>query len=356
MTDLQARLKEFDLNVWNHSEDDFQLSFDARDPLSSTEQAALSALIDEVRRKGSEAALAATIRAQINSLGEGHFFLLLQLCGLTRNKIITDLKAASRSGPRRMKFPSTHLGIVASEKAWGQAGPYLVKRLQPILIKLAEYQDPASAFEAVSRATWPGFIRQERAKRQGHEAEARLARVLRRVGVPFEPGEKADNPMCRDVIISGVSFDLVVPEAGAPKVCFKATVHTSNIGQYGESKDHLEIDEAKRMLDEAHSDSAERPVLIALVDGIGFKSNRAGLEGVLSKADEFCQFQTLWKAVVVCARRQGMAISLAMPPGERENFGAFLSRWLPDPASVIEFAGTDPGAGWVMAGSAFVKV
>lgn len=78
----------------------------------------------------------------------------------------------------------------------------------------------------------------------GHEAEFRLARLLQDCNVSFVPLEKASNPLCRDETIDGVSYDLVVPSAQDARLRVKSTVHTANIGQYGESKDALEIREA----------------------------------------------------------------------------------------------------------------
>ncbi len=107
-----------------------------------------------------------------------------------------------------------------------------------------------SAFEALNQATYPGWIRQQWAKLSGHEAEYRLAVLLDECGFPFEPQEKKDNPLCQDATVFNVSFDVVVPNAREPRMCVKATVHTSNIGQFGESKDALEMSEAAGMLDE----------------------------------------------------------------------------------------------------------
>jgi hypothetical protein len=153
-----------------------------------------------------------------------------------------------------------------------------------------------------------------------------MATMLSECEIPFEPKEKADNPLCPDEQINGVSFDIVVPDAENPRVCMKATVHTSNIGQFGESKDHLEIDEARRMLD-SDFDAKDRPLLLALVDGIGFTSNRAGLDGVLRKADEFCQYGTLWKAAVICASAVKMNIQIELPDAEAKRHDAFLKRF-----------------------------
>lgn len=185
------------------------------------------------------------------------------------------------------------------------------------------------AMEALNQATWPGFIRQERAKRSGHEAEGRVALLLLSARMQFEPAEKADNPLCRDAQIDGLSFDIVVPNVKKPKLLFKATVHTSNIGQYGESKDHLEVDEARRWIDGKYG-ANDRPVLVALIDGVGFESNRAGLDGVLEKADEFCQFRTIWKILVLASSALERKLTLLLPKTELVYFQDFLavhSKW-----------------------------
>ena len=108
-------------------------------------------------------------------------------------------------------------------------------------------------------------------------------------------------------------------------MCVKATVHTANIGQYGESKDKMEIEEAAEMLRRHFGNDA--PALVALIDGIGFRSNRAGLNGVLEGADEFCQFQSIWKAAAGAASRLGRSIAVALPSDDVPNHEAFLARY-----------------------------
>ena len=67
--------------------------------------------------------------------------------------------------------------------------------------------------------------------------------------------------------------------------------------------------------------SAPAPMLVAFVDGVGFKSNMAGLEAVLNNADEFIQFATCWKLLVIAARVFGTAVDLWIPdPGKHEAF------------------------------------
>lgn len=322
--ELAARIREFSQNIWNHSEDQFQASFDTRPPIPPEDITYLRQLIDHAR-SGSPGAFASLLRTQLLQRREAYFFLLLQLCGLTRSKVIGDLKAAHPNAGAKGRLPGTHMGLVTDSASWNVTGPYLTTRLLPIAEYVSRYDDPEPALQAINLATWPGFIRQERAKRQGHEAEGRLAQLLAALDLPFEPVGKAVNPLCADATVAGVSFDLVVPSVAAPRVCIKSTVHTSNIGQFGESKDHLEVDEARRHLDERFSPES-RPVLLALIDGIGFNSNRAGLTGVLEKADEFCQFRTIWKAVVLAAEASSRRIRLHLPPESIAAHRSFLER------------------------------
>lgn len=131
----------------------------------------------------------------------------------------------------------------------------------------------------------------------------------------------------------------------------KSTVHTANIGQYGESKDDLEIREAADAIAKENASGANI-TLLGFIDGVGFESNRAGLEGVLSKADEFCQFRTIWKAAVIAANKSGEALRIALPLEQLKLFTSFQRRWKMD----LEAAPTDPAKlkDWVPAGDAFV--
>ncbi len=323
METLDHRRAEFAANVWNHADDPFQMSFDERPPLSVAEVEALREVISTVLDESPERSAQIIGRALARDpVLMGH---CLQLVGLTRNKIIQDLKAATRTGAVKVQVPSSYKGLPSSN-AWKYAGPYLTKKLQTVFLPFAGDRTVLdAAIEALNQATWPGYIRQERAKRSGHEAEFRIAALHLACGIPFEPEEKAQNPLCRDLIIGDVSFDLVIPGAARPAVCIKSTVHTSNIGQYGESKDHLEVDEAKRMLDNAYG-SNDRPVLLAFIDGVGFESNRAGLHGVLEKADEFCQFNTIWKAIMISSTKMSTPMTFIMPKNSRIAHSAFLSR------------------------------
>lgn len=317
---LAERRREFNKNVWDHSKDPFQLQFDVRRKLNQNELDVLQAVAEEVKRTDDDAVLSAFLKKHIAENGKELTAVLLQVCGLTRSKIISDLKASSAG----VSVPSSY-GRLHLDDSWQKSGPYLAASLRRVFQPLTAPFDEG-AFEAINQATYPGYIRQERAKRSGHEAEYRLAVLMQNTGLPFEPVAKSENPLCADQIIHGVSFDLVVPSADVPKLVIKSTVHTSNIGQYGESKDDLEVKEAKEMLLNNYQPK-DRPVLLALIDGVGFWSNRAGLNGVLTSADEFCQFSTLWKAVVIAADRMGLQSHLFGPVDYFSEFQAFLSRY-----------------------------
>ena len=315
---LDERRREFFSHVWDHTVDAFQAKFDERRPLTASEVACLQRLVTAIGKGEPDPVLSRLIREEIQTSRDDILSLLLQLVGSTRNKILTDLKA------KKIKTPSDYRQLPNGAEAWAVAGPYLASRLRTVLGSIAK-GGTAGALEAVNQATYPGYIRQQRAKLQGHEAEARLAGLLLVCEIPFQPEEKAENPLCRDAQILGVSFDLVIPSIASPKVCFKATVHTSNIGQYGESKDALEAEEAKAKLEKHFG--PKRPTLVVLIDGVGFSSNAAGLNGVLTSADEFCQFATLWKAAVIGSHACGRTLTLRLSTENQRRHNAFLRRY-----------------------------
>ena len=324
MPNVEDRRKEFFKNIWNHANDPFQAQFDERRPLTKDELGFLEKIVALIHEFNDDDDLGREIFKKINK-DPDNLLLILQLCGVTRSKIITDLTAAAASIKPSPKIPGKYAGVARNEEVWKFAGPYLAKWVRKVLGVLTT-ENLSLAAEALNQATWSGFIRQERAKRSGHEGEYRLATLLATCEIPFVPIEKADNPLCPDVQINGVSFDIVVPNIEAPVMCVKATVHTSNIGQFGESKVHLEVSEAKQMLDE-HFEGDERPCLLALIDGVGFTSNQAGLNGVLEKADEFCQYRTLWKAAVIAASLTEIPLRLELPQEIIDEYEEFLNHY-----------------------------
>lgn len=321
---LSERLAEFEEFVWIHTDDAFQQKFDTATDISEAVRHGLDSLIQLVERGADEEELAAQIAKAHSDVGPGFLEKVIQLVGLTRNKLVTDVDAIGRAAGLTNPPPRTYGAIPGKPGHWPLAARELSSRFLavfgPSAGASAELRD--GVIETVNRATWPGYIRQERAKRSGHEAEARLARICKAVGLPFEPKEKAEQDIAADVQVGRESFDLVFPDAKRPGACVIATVHTANIGQYGESKDARDITAAKAALAELPS----KPLVIALADGLGFRSNRAGLEGVLRTADEFCQFRTIWKAVVVAAAvAKTRSVSLWLPDPDR--FAEFLKRY-----------------------------
>ncbi len=339
---------EFFRSVWNHSEDEFQAAFDERRLLNIKETTLLKHISELFDAGESDESVARYLGSVLSGSDKKLIEVLLQICGITRNKILQDIKASASTRRRQLKL-SNHLALASHAPTWGIAGPYLVKKLRKVLHH-GNISDPrVKLLEALNQATWPGYIRQERAKRSGHEAEYRIATLMNKCGIPFVPEEKADNPLCRDAMWNEVSFDIIVPDMRAPKVCIKSTVHTSNIGQYGESKDHLEIDEARRMIDQLPG--AQRPTLVGFIDGVGFESNSAGLNGVLDKADEFCQFSTIWKLPVIAAAKLGRKCQIFLSSELQNQHRAFLDRYVDS----IEILPAPPPNG-VEAGNAVVKL
>lgn len=318
---LKERRAEYDANVWDHTTDAFQMEFDFRRPLDEDELKMLAAITSCIWNGATDAELAREIK-RIVGKDESRLFVVMQQAGLTRNKIVQDLRAASAQ--LSLKVPGKPIGILLSTAAWKVGGPYLAARLRKVLEPVAALEDPMPAFEAINQATWPHWIRQERAKRQGHEAEYRVAIILDSLGIPFVPEQKSENPLCADAQIDGESYDLVVADVSRPVMVMKSTVQTANIGQFGESKAHLEVTQAQAALKNRFDTP---PILLAMVDGVGFRSNIAGLEGVLANADEFCQFKTIWKAPVIAASQLGLPLSLALPEAAILTHASFLGRY-----------------------------
>lgn len=348
MSKVKRRIAEFNLNVWNHAEDVFQMSFDERRFLTYDEITFLKKITNLIGDLTKDAESLVFLQSKFLSDEGKSLELLLQICGLTRNKILQDLKAMVGSNRAGLSL-SSYKNLYTNSQSWALAGKYLLKKMRTVLLAGNEGQVTDRVFQALNQATWPGYIRQERAKRSGHEAEGRMATLLSNIKIGFEPLEKADNPMCRDIQINSVSFDLVVPSANNPHICVKSTVHTANIGQYGESKDHLEIDEARRMIDSLSN--KVKPTLVAFVDGVGFESNRAGLEGVLEKSDEFVQFKSIWKLVVMSAHAVGKQCQLDINV-EHDYYDEFFETY----NATITFADLKTDKDAVEAGEAIVKV
>jgi len=91
---------------------------------------------------------------------------------------------------------------------------------------------------------------------------------------------------------------------------------------------------------------------MVLIDGVGFNSNTAGLVGVLKAADEFCQFATLWKAVIVAASACGKRVSLSLSSADRSRHADFLARY----ANSVLLVEPNADGRWVDAGDARILI
>ncbi len=315
---------EFFYHVWDHTQDEFFEKFINPKKLTDAQKELLKKIICILCKSKDKEACDKIYRIlKEQSADDSIIPLILQLVGSTRNKIITDLKAMLKN--THIQVPPKPQNIVNDATLLQHAEKYMTVELKrvfsTIIDKDCDVDDDVlyMILEILNQSTWSGFVRQERAKRTGHYAEYRLAIELNKMNVPFEPKTKLDNPLSRDAQFRGISYDIVIPNGDSPKICIKATTHTSNIGQYGESKDALEVKQAKEDLDELSDE--DRPILVSFIDGIGLRSNISGLRDVLDNADEFVQFETLWKIVVLSAH----------------VFGVKMKLWLPDPSRHEEF-------------------
>lgn len=337
---VDERRAEFFEHVWDHTADQFQQSFDLVPPLDDVHRAALVALVSLIRSGAGDDELSRGIRATIRT-DPTFVYKLIQILGLTRSKLGTDMKPLGHNVPKAIER------VVLKDDLWEAVGAYLVLRARSILTNLVSNVGDALSgpLEALNQSTWPGYIRQERAKRSGGYAEQRLAILLKSMDIPFAPEKKAENGLTADATIAGESFDLVVPSVQNPALCIVSMAHSANIGQYGESKASDAV--AARAALQAMSPA---PLLGVLADGVGFESNSAGLTNLLSSADEFFQFETLWKAAVVAASVAGMQVTVVIPDAEKHE--SFLRRYASS-VDLVERLDTEPG--WVEAGEASIR-
>ncbi|MCL6536136.1 MAG: hypothetical protein K6U77_08695 [Armatimonadetes bacterium] len=320
MSKLDQRREEFFRYVWDHTADPFVIGYEARAPLTDKELEWLRQVYQYCRADVENAT--PNLKELLVSNGASLTALLLQVSGLTRNKVVSDLKASLGKDSAPKSYKQLH--------KFDSGVRYLVRRLKRVFEPLyrsgieSDADTLRGVLEALSQATYPGYIRQERAKRQGHMGEQRLAELLHALGVPFEPEEKLEQPISRDVVIWDVSFDLVVPDSNDPRVLVQSMIQSANIGMFGQSKS----DEVKKAMEAIRQNcpNAPPPFLVALVDGVGFESNAEGLKTVLTTADEFVQFKTLWKFAIVVAHAVNRVLLVQDYP-ELENFAEFLSRY-----------------------------
>jgi hypothetical protein len=319
MSKLDQRREEFLCYVWDHTTDPFVIGYEERTPLTDEELEWLRQVYQYCRADVEVAV--PSLKELLESNGADLTALLLQISGLTRNKIISDLKASLGKKAAPSSYEQLH--------KFDSGVRYLVRRLKRVFEPLyrsgieSDADTLRGVFEALSQATYPGYIRQERAKRQGHMGEQRLAELLHALGVPFEPKEKLKQPISPDVKIWDVSFDLVVPDSNDPKVLVQSMIQSANIGGFGQSKSE-KVKKAMEAIRQNCPD-APPPFLVAFVDGVGFESNAEGLNTVLETADEFVQFKTLWKFAIVVAHVMNRELLIQNHP-ELENFVEFLSR------------------------------
>ena len=307
---MVSKLEEFNKYVWDHTKDQFLLNFDEPNVIAQKYIDTLSSL---VKKTNSNDEFLEGLKSAIDN-DEDFLNLVIQLSGLTRNKIITDMKSMN------VKFNLSPNNVT---KNWNIVGEYIGTRFNRIIRPLIN-GDFQKALESLNYATWPGYIRQQKAKLMGHEAERRIAILLDNLGIKFDPQIKTTQPMSGDINFHGASVDLAVPSRNNPKVVIISTVHTSNIGQYGESKDKSEAVALREIIDKLEG---VKPLLVLMIDGVGLHSNIAGLKGSLDACDEFVQFETLWKLPVILKKvmpENTSDFNLYLPSDDRVYFEPFL--------------------------------
>jgi len=156
---------------------------------------------------------------------------------------------------------------------------------------------PSGRHNIIESAILPHDGRQSRAKRQGHGAEAEIARVVETAGGEVRPRNKRSDPMAGDEEFEGQSYDLLIEDnSGNVRVAIISLFHTSNPGQYGVSKtaeteDYLDSIEAYNQ----RVSSDKQCELWSFCDGAGFAMNNAALRNVLDNVHDWLQIKSRWK-------------------------------------------------------------
>ena len=341
---VASRRSEFDKHVWDHSTDPNQMTFDQAKPLEGYQYIYISQLVTALSNSEDDHALASLLKTQ-SLARHGYIVRVAQLIGLTRTKPQTDLKPALKAAG----LPAPALERFAyNDRVWELAGNYLIPRFRKVFTSLVSVDgdELIACLDALNTATWPGYVRQERAKKSGGYAEQGMAIFLNSLGIKFEPRRKIDTGLTADAHVSGESFDLVVPDERTPLLCIISMAHSSNIGQYGESKAN-DVRSAKSAIESL----VPQPKLGVFADGAGFYSNAAGLNTILSEADEVFQYKTIWKLGVCAAGILGYTTQLVLP--DAEHHLDFLDRYS---ASVEILSNAESVPGWVSGGEALIRV
>lgn len=164
---------------------------------------------------------------------------------------------------------------------------------------------PSGRHNIIEEAIVPHDGRQSRAKRQGHGAEAEIARVVEATGGNIRPVDKVTNPMAGDLEFEGDSYDLLVEDDGGDvRVSIISLFHTSNPGQYGVSKTGETVNYLESI--EAYNQSVpddQRCELWSFCDGAGFAMNSKALDNVLTNIHNWIQIKSLWKLPVSLSER-----------------------------------------------------
>src|SRR3989442_1680402 len=102
---VEEREQEFEAHLWDHAADPFQAAFDLREDLTQAELNAIGSGIDVLARDGTDEDLTDALYQSLRADPE-FGPTLLQLVGLTANKIKSDLDAAAESRKLGTRFPS----------------------------------------------------------------------------------------------------------------------------------------------------------------------------------------------------------------------------------------------------------
>lgn len=130
--ELADRLAEFEEFVWIHTADAFQQQFDTATDIPAAVLVAIEHLLSRVDSGDDEEALAKEIQALYEELGSSLFDKLIQLVGLTRNKLVTDVDALGRAAGSSETPPRTYEAIPRKAEHWSLAAHELASRFRTV--------------------------------------------------------------------------------------------------------------------------------------------------------------------------------------------------------------------------------
>jgi hypothetical protein len=164
MSKLDQRREEFFCYVWDHTTDPFVIGYEERTPLTDEELEWLRQVYQYCRADVEVAV--PSLKELLESNGADLTALLLQISGLTRNKIISDLKASLGKKAAPSSYEQLH--------KFDSGVRYLVRRLKRVFEPLyrSGIESDADTLRGVFRGVESGDLSRLHSSRAGEASGA----------------------------------------------------------------------------------------------------------------------------------------------------------------------------------------